>query len=93
MQKGHLSLEKIRVALGVGRQEGREEDGRKERTVKKEGSREGSGTFVERLLYAKTAVSGPHYLAIHFSQAACEADTTDPIFRDWPVLAGGGAGI
>lgn len=61
--------------------------------MKKEGSREGRGAFVERLLYARTAVSGPHHLAIHFSRAAWEVNATAPVFRDWPVIAGGGAGV
>lgn len=66
--------------------------GRKEPGRRKEARKEVAPLWALPVCQA-SGTGPPHYLAIHSSQAAWEVDTSDPIFRDWPVIAGGGAGI
>lgn len=66
--------------------------GRKEQGRRKEARKEVAPLWALPVCQA-SGTGTPHYLAIHSSQAAWEVDTSDPIFRDWPVIAGGGAGI
>lgn len=48
--------------------EGRKEDGKKEITVKEAGGKEGSGTFAEHFLYARSGISSLNYLTIQCTQ-------------------------